>query len=160
MKNLIYNQPSRREGFASFQGAHLQISDHLKKHIRPETDNEFGYYLAGLIEGDGFFGDHRFEIAFNKEDIFLAYYIKKKIGYGSVLKLKGKIRTQVEYNFNSIRPIKYILKHTKGLKKVLNLVNGKFLGELIINQILKHGFDKEFDIKLLPPANFDLMTNY
>lgn len=29
------------------------ISDHMSKHVRPETDEEFGYYLAGLIEGDG-----------------------------------------------------------------------------------------------------------
>lgn len=60
------------------------ISDHVFKHRKPETEEEFGYYLAGLIEGDGYFGDYRFEIAFHKEDAFLAYYIKKRIGYGSV----------------------------------------------------------------------------
>jgi hypothetical protein len=81
----------------------LFISDHLNKHTRPKTDLEFGYYLAGLIEGDGNFGDHRFEIAFHKEDTFLAYFIKKQIGYGSVLKLKGK---------NSVR---YVLRHSDGL---------------------------------------------
>lgn len=51
---------------------HDQISDHLIKHNKPETDEEFGHYL------DGYFGDHRFEIAFNKEDTFLAYYIKNE----------------------------------------------------------------------------------
>lgn len=69
------------------------ISDHIYcKNSKPETDEQFGYYLAGLIEGDGYFGDHRFEIAFHKEDAFLAYYIKKRIGYGSVLNLKIKIQ--------------------------------------------------------------------
>lgn len=37
----------RRAGVDSY------ISDHMCKHVRPETDEEFGYYLAGLIEGDG-----------------------------------------------------------------------------------------------------------
>jgi len=32
------------------------ISDHLKKDIKPKIDEDFGYYLAGLIEGDGYFG--------------------------------------------------------------------------------------------------------
>jgi hypothetical protein len=34
-----------------------QISDHMKKHEKPLGEAEFGYYLAGLIEGSGYFGD-------------------------------------------------------------------------------------------------------
>jgi len=124
------------------------ISDHLLKHNKPETDEEFGYYLAGLIEGDGYFGDHRFEIAFHKEDTFLAYYIKKQIGYGSVLSLKNK---------NSVR---YVLRHSEGLKRVLALVNGKFLTNKKINQILTHKYDSKFNLTILPPANFDLNSNH
>jgi hypothetical protein len=126
----------------------LFISDHLNKHTRPKTDLEFGYYLAGLIEGDGNFGDHRFEIAFHKEDTFLAYFIKKQIGYGSVLKLKGK---------NSVR---YVLRHSDGLKRVLSLVNGKFLTNYKIDQLLKHKFDSKFNITILPPTKFDLNSNH
>lgn len=126
----------------------LFISDHLNKHTRPKTDEEFGYYLAGLIEGDGYFGKNRFEIAFHKEDTFLAYFIKKQIGYGSVLKLKNK---------NSVR---YVLRHSDGLKKVLNLVNGKFLTNYKIDQLLKHEFDSKFNIVILPPAKFNLNSNY
>src|SRR5713226_7438921 len=124
------------------------ISDHLLKHNQPETDEEFGYYLAGLIEGDGYFGDHRFEIAFHKEDTFLAYYIKKQIGYGSVLSLKNK---------NSVR---YVLRHSEGLKRVLALVNGKFVTNKKINQILTHKYDSKFNLTILPPANFDLNSNH
>jgi hypothetical protein len=124
------------------------ISDHLTKHSKPDTDEEFGYYLAGLIEGDGYFDDHRFEIAFNKENIFLAYYVKKRIGYGSVLKFKNK---------NSVR---YVLKHFEGLKRVLELVNGKFLTDTKINQILTHKYDSKFNLTVLPPANFDLKSNH
>jgi hypothetical protein len=126
----------------------LHISDHLSKHKRPETDEEFGYYLAGLIEGDGYFGDHRFEIAFHEDDSFLAYYIKKRIGYGSVLKLKGK------------RSVRYVLRHSDGIRKILNLVNGKFRAIYKINQLLKHGYDTKFGLTILPPAKFDLNSNH
>jgi len=70
----------------------LFISDHLRKHTKPDTDEEFGYYLAGLIEGDGYLGDRRIEIAFHIDDISSAYYIKKIIGYGSVLFLKDGVK--------------------------------------------------------------------
>ena len=124
------------------------ISDHIKKNTKPYKDDEFGYYLAGLIEGDGYFGDHRFEIAFHKEDIYLAYFIKKQIGYGSVLNLKNK---------NSVR---YVLKHSEGLKRIINLVNGKFLSNYKIDQLLKHNYDKIFNIIILPPVKFDLSSNH
>jgi LAGLIDADG endonuclease len=126
------------------------ISDHLKKHIKPETDEEFGYYLAGLIEGDGSFGFglSRFEIAFHMDDISSAYYIKKRIGYGSVLFLKNK---------NSVR---YVLRHSLGLKKVLSLINGKLLGQNKIDQIINHKYSEKYNMSILPKSNFDLSENY
>ena len=126
----------------------FHISDHINKHTKPYKDDEFGYYLAGLIEGDGYFGDHRLEIAFHKEDIYLAYFIKKQIGYGSVLNLKNK---------NSVR---YVLRHSEGLKRVINLVNGKFLSNYKIDQLLKHNYDKKFNIIILLPVKFDLSSNH
>lgn len=126
----------------------LYISDHLIKHEKPQNDEEFGYYLAGLIEGDGYFGDHRFEIAFNEKDTFLAYFIKKQIGYGSVLKLKNK------------HSVRYVLRHSEGLKRVLTLVNGKFLTHYKIDQLLNHQYDSKFNIPILPPAQFDLNSNH
>jgi hypothetical protein len=136
-----------------------KISDHMKKHEKPLGEAEFGYYLAGLIEGDGYFGDQRLEILFFEKDITLAYYIKKRIGYGSVYFIKDK------------RAVKYFLRHTAGLKYVLDLVNGKFLTNCKINQLLKHDYGTKFMIMhdkggqrggqvILPPANFSLMTNH
>lgn len=61
-----------------------------KKHKKPETEEEFCYYLAGLIEGDGYIGERRIEIAFHIDDISPAYYIKKRVGYGSVIFLKDQ----------------------------------------------------------------------
>nr|YP_009715266.1 hypothetical protein [Russula subnigricans]QGK88072.1 hypothetical protein [Russula subnigricans] len=124
------------------------ISDHIFTHVKPNTNEKLGYYLAGLIEGDGYFDDHRFEIAFHENDTFLAYFIKKEIGYGSVLKLKHQ------------KSVRYVLRHSEGLKKVLSLVNGKFYFKEKINQLLKHQWDKKFNITILPPTNFDLMSNY
>jgi hypothetical protein len=124
------------------------ISDHISKHLKPVSNDQFGYYLAGLIEGDGYFGEHRFEITFNEEDISLAYFIKKQIGYGSVLKLK---------NINSVR---YVLTHTEGLRRVLNLINGKLLTNNKINELLNFKYDVKFNVPMLPPANFNLNTNY
>jgi hypothetical protein len=60
--------------------------EHLPKHNKPDSEEEFGFYLAGLIEGDGYIGKRSIEIAFHISDIALAYYIKKKIGFGNVTK--------------------------------------------------------------------------
>lgn len=125
-----------------------KISDHLKKHEKPSGEAEFGYYLAGLIEGNGYFGNKGLEILFFEKDITLAYYIKKRIGYGSVYRIKDK------------RTVKYVLIHPAGLKFVLDLVNGKFLTKYKIYQLLKHKYDKKFDTIILPPANFSLKTNH
>lgn len=125
----------------------LKISDHMKKHKKPISDLDFGYYLAGLIEGNGYFGDRRLEIIFHERDKFLAYFIKKRIGYGSVYKI----------NNNTYR---YCLRHQEGLKYVLSLVNGKFLTENKINQLIKHKYDQLFKIEIFKPSNFDLTKNY
>lgn len=53
-----------------------------------------------------------------------------------------------------------MLRHSEGLKRVLRLVNGKFLANYKINQLLNHGYDIKFNTAILPPANFDLNSNY
>ncbi len=60
------------------------ISKHVPKHLKPLNDNQLGYYLAGLIDGDGHFNNKQLVIAFNIKDISLAYYIKSIIGYGNI----------------------------------------------------------------------------
>jgi hypothetical protein len=119
----------------------------MKKHRKPETDEELGYYLAGLLEGNGYIGDKRIEIAFHINDISSAYYIKSRMGYGSVLILKGK---------NTVR---YILRHRIGITKMINMVNGKFLGQAILDQLIKHKYDQLYNVSI-SKANFDLLTNY
>ncbi len=66
------------------------ISNHVPTHTKPLTDEDFGHYLAGLIDGDGSFGIRSLVIAFNSLDASLAYYIKGRLGYGKVKKVKNK----------------------------------------------------------------------
>uniref|UniRef100_UPI0023F32324 LAGLIDADG homing endonuclease n=1 Tax=Cyathus jiayuguanensis TaxID=380660 RepID=UPI0023F32324 len=137
-----------------------KISDHLGKHRKPETDKEFGYYLAGLIEGDGNFDAQNLEIAFHADDTFLAYWIKKRIGYGSVITNKNKNKIYNKNSLKGTKTVRYVLKHSEGLQTVLKLVNGKFLTNKIIDQLLQHKYDLIFNVDILPKAKFDLLSNH
>lgn len=94
------------------------LSVHCPQHSPPITDEEFGYYLAGLIEGDGSIviskGKAYIFICFHLHDVSTAYYIKKRIGSGSMVKQKNK------------KAINLTIVSRQGLLKVINMVNGKF----------------------------------
>ena len=125
----------------------LDISDHMKKHSKPSNDEDFGYYLAGLIEGNGLINSSEFiEIAFHEKDISLAYYIKKRIGCGTVI---------IKQN-NSV---KYLVGN-KGLEKLIHLVNGKFLSQSKINQLIENNYENKFSFKLLPKGKPNILSNY
>lgn len=125
----------------------LRISDHLDKHRKPNKE-EFAYYLAGLIEGNGNFGDKLVEITFHLKDITTAFYIKKVIGYGSIVVLKEE------------NTVKYRLRHNEGIKTIINLVNGKFLACSKINQLKQYKYDKIYSIEILPKVKLNLKSNY
>ena len=81
-----------------------KIYEQVTKHKSNLNDLEFGYFLAGLIEGDGWFGLNQLDLIFSERDISLSYFIKKRIGYGYIYKIKDK------------KAVRYICKHKKGLK--------------------------------------------
>jgi hypothetical protein len=89
------------------------ISDHVPIHTKPKSDEEFGHYLAGLIDGDGTFTKYAARIIFNGLDASLAYYIKGRLGYGIVTKVKSK------------NAVLLTITKREGLQEILNLVNGK-----------------------------------
>ena len=92
------------------------VSIHVPKHLKPLSDNDFGYYLAGLIDGDGHISKiPQIVICFAIKDLSLAYYLKKRIGYGSIQKIKDK------------NAINLVIAHTKGLIRVHNLVCNKLV---------------------------------
>ena len=121
------------------------LSVHVPTHLKPNSDRDFGHYLAGLIDGDGHFSSkQQLVIVFNLLDASLAYYIKKRIGYGSVRKVKDK------------NAILLIIAAKKGLEIVLNLINNKLRTENKFNQVKKNilnhinyaEFSKTIDFKL------------
>lgn len=100
------------------------ISVHVPKHLKPINDEQFGHYLAGLIDGDGHFSSkQQLIIVFDVLSISLAYYIKERIGYGSVKKVKDK------------NAFLYVLTSYDGLDKVISLVHNKIRSTNKINQI-------------------------
>jgi hypothetical protein len=104
-----------------------KISVHVPKHLKPVNDNEFGHYLAGLIDGVGHFSSkQQLVIAFNISDISLAYYIKQRLGYGSIRKVNNK------------NAVLLIIAAKKGIEKVIYLINKKIRTENKLNQIIKN----------------------
>jgi hypothetical protein len=102
-------------------------SVHVPLHKKPESDYDFGQYLAGLIDGDGYFSNTpQLVIVFNELDAYLAYWIKRKIGYGNVYKVKNK------------KAVIFVIGNREGLVKVLNLINGKLRTQKKLDQILKN----------------------
>lgn len=124
------------------------ISVHVPKHLKPLNDEQFGHYLAGLIDGDGHFSSkQQLVIVFNSLDVSLAYYIKEKIGFGTVKEVKGK------------NAFLLIIAAKEGLKKVINLINNKIRTEnkfnQITNNILNHESFKEFSNTINLKLNLD-----
>nr|YP_025806.1 putative site-specific DNA endonuclease [Tupiella akineta]AAQ18765.1 putative site-specific DNA endonuclease [Tupiella akineta] len=111
------------------------ISIHAPKAKKPQTKEEFGQFLAGLIDSDGHITkDGCVNIAFNTNDISVAYYIKSAIGYGKV--------TREKYSF----VVRYSCRPILGLVKIADLIRFK----------LKH-LDKiaQFNSRLVPKLNCD-----
>lgn len=101
---------------------HLNI--HKPKQMKPQSDQEFGFYLAGFIEGAGHFSNkNQLIISFHIQDIRLAYYIKSRLGYGTVKKIKNK------------QAVSYVLSNQEGLLKVIGLINGKIRTPMKQNEI-------------------------
>jgi hypothetical protein len=125
-----------------------KISEHISNHRSNLNDNQLGYLLAGLIEGNGWFGKKVLHIIFAENDKSFAYYIKKRIGFGNIYKFKNK------------KVVLYICKHTKGLHYIVSLINGKFVTNHKYDQLIKYNYSEDFNIKLLPPLKKLSLDNY
>ena len=103
------------------------ISIHVPEHLKPLNDQQFGHYLAGLIDGDGHFSSkQQLVIVFSSPDIKLAYYIKEIIGFGHVNKIKD------------INAYLYIISNKEGIIKTINLINGKLRTVNKFNQVINN----------------------
>ena len=70
------------------------ISVHVPKHKSNFNDEEFGFFLAGLIEGGGSFVNKELHLNFSERNISLAYLIKARIGYGKIVRYKLTLETK------------------------------------------------------------------
>jgi len=125
-----------------------KLSEHVPIHNSNLNDEELGYFLAGLIEGDGWFGKKELHIVFSENDTSLAYLIKKRIGHGSIYKIKDK------------KAVRYICKNKQGLYIILSLINGKFVSNYKYEQLIKHNYSEDFNINILPPLMSLSLDNY
>lgn len=118
-----------RERIVNIENIKL-ISKHVPKHIKPLNDEQLGYYLAGLIDGDGHFSKiPQLVLVFSSPDAFLAYYIKSQLGFGTVKKVKSK------------KILLLIIAKSKGIEKVFNLINGKIRTQSKYDNINKYIFN-------------------
>lgn len=91
-----------------------QLSEHVPRKQRALNDQDFGSYLAGLIDGDGHFNNiGQCIIAFNLLDKSHAYEVKRRIGFGSVVKVPEK------------NAVNLVICGKNGLLRIVNLVSGK-----------------------------------
>lgn len=129
------------------------ISKHVPKHIKPLNNNQFGHYLAGLIDGDGYFSKaQQLVIVFSYTDAFLAYNLKQKLGNCNVKKIKDK------------KAYLLIISKKEAILNVLNLINGKLRTEnkfnQVINNILNHDRYKDINIKFTINLTDDLNNHW
>lgn len=124
------------------------ISEHVPKHKSDFTEDEFGHFLAGLIEGDGWFGKKELHIIFSEDDTSLAYLVKKRIKHGNVYKIKDK------------KAVRYICKNQKGLSIILSLINGKLISHYKYFELINHEYSEKFNIEILPPLKKLSLDNY
>jgi hypothetical protein len=91
-----------------------QISIHAPKARKPQTKEQFGYFLAGLIDSNGHIDARGYiSIMFYQNDVSLAYYIKKQVGYGSVKKIKNT------------KAYIFTCSHSEGIQAMCKLVHYK-----------------------------------
>jgi len=113
------------------------VSLHVPKTLKPINDDQFGHYLAGLIDGDGHFSSkQQLVIVFNSWDISLAYYIKKRLGFGNIKKVKDK------------NAFLLIISARRGMEKVIALINGKIRTESKFNQMTNNILNKDLYAEL------------
>jgi hypothetical protein len=134
-----------------------EISVHVPRHLKPISENQFGHYLAGLVDGSGMFNTKQeLIIEFHHLDASLAYYIKKRIGYGSV-KIK-KFTKSGNLNKNTDN-ILYILSSKEGIKKAINFINNKIRNEKILDQINNNVLNNDNYIEFKNSLNNNLNLN-
>lgn len=108
----------------------------------PLNNEEFGFWLAGLIEADGCFNYKQIVIVGNIREITMLENLSKRIG-GKIKGIKGK------------KACKLVISNSKEIENIFNLINGKLRYQYKID-MLKSNILKQ--IKCLEHLNLRLST--
>lgn len=110
------------------------------------NDEQFGYFLAGLIDADGHINKKELAITMHSKDISVAEFLKQAIG-GSIRNIKGR------------RAINYEVYSKAGLSAVVYLIHGKLRLPHRVNQYNSHLVPK-FDCLPARPNMCGLLYNH
>lgn len=124
-----------------FKSYLVGISETTRTSISKNKDNSFNEWLAGLIDGDGYFGITQkkypnCEITVALEDEKALLQIKQKFG-GSI-----KLRS-------GAKAVRYRLHHKEGLIKLVNAINGNIRHSKRLVQL--HNICSLLDISVIEP---------
>ena len=125
----------------------IQNNHIFKSNIAPKSETDLGHYLAGFIEGDGHFSKNQLIISGHENDYAFFKNLKYLLGYGEISK------------YTKGRALRFVVSSKAGLERVILLCNGKFVGWHKFNQLLKHNYDKRFNIFLQRPKDENLALN-
>jgi hypothetical protein len=125
----------------------------MKKNFKPNQNlncsTNLGYYLAGLIEGDGYFGKNKLEIAFSDKDKNLALKLINVLGCGAI------------YPYSQSRKaFRLVFSNKAALQYVVKLCNGKFVSPAKVNQMHQQNYENKLNIQILPPLLKISLDNY
>jgi len=156
--NPIHN---RLKGFPS-----LKILDHLKFSNHFPLNKEFGYYLAGYIEGDGCLvtpfvlknpnGTKKVcsvQINFHINDLEFVTLLQKRIGHGNI------------YFSKTTKTVRLIIQNLAGVLAVIDLINGKMRTPKItalytmIDWLNTHTLEKSSHLVKLPLDTSPIYSN-
>lgn len=97
-------------------------------------------YLTGLIEGDGNFNKNGLEISFDIRDVALAHAIRKRLRLpAKTVQYRPGKRKDGSPGEGSYRLL--VNLGDPAFRRVLNAVNGRFVGPFKIAQIVEHELD-------------------
>ena len=124
------------------------ISEHIPTHQRPDSEAQFGHYLAGLIDGGGHFSRRRqLVVAFHSRDIALAYYVKNRLGFGNVRLIKGKNAAVL------------VLSSCAALERIFLLIGGKLRTKRCYDQAVNNIFTQDTFATFTSGKSFELNTS-
>lgn len=160
IKPAIFDDPKKSASnfsnntYESYNGL-PKFPDHVKAHKTQLNKDEFGFFLAGLIEGNGLILKNQVIINLDIQDISLAYLLKKQIGYGTV-----KLTKKNDVN-NSKTYVTYSCKNELGVNLIIGYIADKLITKNIFNQLITYNYLSRDQIEMWQPNLFNIsLKNY